>query len=457
VSGTAGAINLMTRPNVVVVFADQLRYQAVAFTGDPNVRTPRLDALAGESLQFTTAVSGCPVCSPARASLITGQYPLTHGVFLNDVCLGNGAPSLAEVLGGEGYDTAYIGKWHLDGHGRRAYIPRERRHGFDFWRARECTHDYAHSSYYADDDPTERWWDGYDAVAQTRAAQAYIRDKAGGRPFLLMLSWGPPHAPYDTAPHRFRAMYDPAALVLRPNVPPQAQARARADLAGYYAHVTALDELVGDLAATLDETGIADDTVLVFWSDHGDMLGSQGQRKKQRPWDESIRVPLLLRYPRAFGRRGRRVQAPVNTPDLMPTLLDLAAAPCPDSVEGTSYAPHLRGEVPPPAAAALIACYHPFGQFLPAEGGREYRGVRTARYTYVCDRSGPWLLYDNQTDPFQQHNLISDNNLSDVRRELHAETQRLMAAGGDEFAPGMDYVRRWGHRVDANGTASTAD
>jgi len=203
-------------PNVVFVFADQWRAQATGFAGDPDVRTPNLDRFADRSVRFTNAVSNCPVCSPWRATLMTGQYPLTHGVFVNDVPIRGEPRYLAECFREAGYDTAYIGKWHIDGHGRSAHIPQERRKGFAYWKARECTHDYNESFYYGDG--AERlWWEGYDAVAQTRDAISSIREHAAGeRPFLLLLSWGPPHDPYGTAPAEYRRLYEPGRITLRP-------------------------------------------------------------------------------------------------------------------------------------------------------------------------------------------------------------------------------------------------
>jgi len=197
----------MKRPYVIYVFSDQHRAQACGYAGDPNVQTPHMDALARESLRFTNAVSTAPVCCPARASLITGQYAHQHDVFLNDLCLSNNAVSIAQAFGGAGYDTAYIGKWHLDGHGRNAYIPSERRQGFAYWSAMECTHDYQHSEYYHGDDKTRRLWQGYDASAQTDEAIRLFQTRDAGKPLFLMLSWGPPHNPYETAPDAYRAMY----------------------------------------------------------------------------------------------------------------------------------------------------------------------------------------------------------------------------------------------------------
>ncbi len=439
------------RPNVVFVFADQWRAQATGYAGDPNVQTPHLDRLRAESADLVNAVSTCPVCSPYRGSLLTGQYALTHGVFMNDVPLRNEAASIAEAYKAAGYDTAYIGKWHLDGRGRSNFIPRERRQGFDYWKVLECTHNYNQSPYYADA-PEKLFWDGYDAIAQTRDAQQYLRDRTGERPFLLMLSWGPPHNPYETAPEEFRRMYDPDALVLRENVPDDAAAWARRDLAGYYAHCSALDACVGDLLRTLDETGLAENTVFVFTSDHGDMLGSQGQMRKQRPYDESIRVPLLLRYPAALGRAGRVIAKPFGTPDIMPTLLGLCDVPITAGVEGADHAPLLRGEERDGDGAALIACYAPFGEWTRKSGGREYRGVRTRRHTYVRDLDGPWLLYDNEADPFQMRNLADAPSARSIQAELDAMLRQILRERGDAFLPGDRYIQQWGYPTDETGT-----
>jgi arylsulfatase A-like enzyme len=254
------------RPNMVVVLADQWRAQAFGFTGDRNARTPHLDRLASEGVCFKNAIAGLPVCCPSRASLLTGQRPLTHGVFLNDVPLRPDAVAIAKVLGKAGYDTGYIGKWHLNGDGRSAFIPRERRQGFDYWKVLECNHDYSNSFYYADG-PEKLKWPGYDAEAQTDGACAYLRDHARAfKPFLLFLAWGPPHDPYFSAPTEYRGQFDPAKLSLRPNVPLALEDEVRRSLAGYYAHCAALDDCMGELLQTLHETKLAEDTILVFTS-----------------------------------------------------------------------------------------------------------------------------------------------------------------------------------------------
>ncbi len=442
------------RPNVVFLLADQWRAQATGYAGDPNVKTPEIDRLAAASVSFTNAVSNCPVCSPYRASLLTGQYPLRNGVFLNDVCLGNQAVSLAQAFAGAGYRTAYIGKWHLDGHGRSSFIPPERRHGFDFWRAAECTHDYNRSHYYADG-PEKQFWPGYDAEAQTAEACRYLREHRDA-PLLLVLSWGPPHNPFQTAPERFRAMYRPEDVKLRPNVPKEAEAEARRDLAGYYAHCSALDECVGRVRKALDAAGLARDTILVFTSDHGDMLGSHAQQRKQRPWDESIRVPLLVHWPAGLGTQGRKLQMPIGTPDLMPTLLGLCGIAVPKTAEGRDRSAVLLGKEPDADEPALLLCPSPFGEWTRAHGGREYRGLRTVRYTYVRSLDGPWLLYDNQQDPYQENNLIGRPESAGVQAELDAKLSEKLKALGDEFLPGEAYIKKWGYQTDASGTVRYA-
>ncbi|QHI70930.1 sulfatase-like hydrolase/transferase [Tichowtungia aerotolerans] len=453
------------RPNVVFVFADQWRASAMGYAGDPNVKTPNFDRLAAESFNFKNAVSVCPVCSPARASMITGQYPLKHGVFVNDVYLEQDGPSIADCFNLAGYNTGYIGKWHLDGHGRSAFIPKDRRQGFQFWQALECSHNYNASEYYDNEDPEIKMWKGYDAYDQTTHAIEYIQSNRGN-PFVLFLSWGPPHAPYMTAPEKFQKMYDWAKLELLPNVPESDKfirpagsdeyarmdpvERTRWIMAGYYAHCSALDACVGRLQTAIRDAGLEEDTIFVFTSDHGDMLGSHGLWKKQWPYDESACVPFLLKYP-GFGKSGRAVKTPINTPDIMPTLLDLCGIQSPSSVQGKSRVREMNGrEIP--EEAVLIANVHSFGQWNAARGGKEWRGVRTARYTYVRDLRGPWLLFDNDKDPYQMNNLIGNPESVPLQKRFEELLQRKLAETDDRFLCGMDYIDQWGYVVDESGT-----
>jgi arylsulfatase A-like enzyme len=448
-------------PNVLFVLADQWRAQAMGFAGDVNAQTPTLDRLAREGVSFSHAVSCTPVCSPYRATLMTGRYPMSTGVFVNDVNLAQDPCSLASMFKQAGYDTGYIGKWHLDGQGcRMTYTPPERRQGFTRWAAIECTHDYNNSVYYAGDNGVDRLtWPGYDAIAQTREMQRWLTERDPATPFFYFLSWGPPHDPYEVVPAEFAAQFSPSAIQLRSNVPSFCEAQARADLAGYYAHIAALDGCMSDLLGTLDRLGIADDTIVVFTSDHGDMHGSQGQWRKQQPWDESILVPFLLRFPARLGRTPRTIPMRINTPDIMPTLLGLAGQPpsraC-AAIHGRDLSPVMRQEAPPNDDPALIMCVWPFSSWGRPNGGNEYRGLRSARYTYTRDLAGPWLLYDNAVDPYQMTNLVGLPEYAEAQAALDAQLATQLGAIGDPFREGEWYVDQWGYTVDPNdGTVPT--
>lgn len=440
------------RPNIVFLLADQWRAKATGYAGDPNVRTPNLDRLARESLNFRNAVSVCPVCTPYRAALMTGRYPTSTGMFLNDAYLPAAEVCLAEMLQAAGYATAYIGKWHLDGHGRSAYIPPERRQGWDCWKAAECDHNYNHSHYYTGPSGDQRFWDGYDAFAQTRDAQAYLRQQAAAeRPFVLLVSYGVPHFPHHTAPPEYKALYPPEKIQLPPNVPAAQQDRARQEAQGYYAHCTALDKCVGDVLATLAETGLAEQTLLVFTSDHGEMLGSHGcpPLMKQVPWDEAARVPFLLRYPPAHGRQGRLIATPLTTPDILPTLLGLAGVAVPASVEGEDLSALIRGTAEPADRAALYMGVAPFAG---GQHNRAYRAIRTGRHTYVRSLDGPWLLFDDDRDPFQQDNLVDQPAHAALRADLDGRLQAALQRIGDDFRPAQDYIETWGYEIGKHGS-----
>lgn len=440
------------KPNLVVIMVDQWRAQAFGFAGDPNAKTPNLDKLSKEGIVMANAISPIPVCCPARATFMTGRRALTHGVFMNDVMLPLSEVTISEVLKNAGYDTAYIGKWHLDGHGRSNFIPKERRRGFDYWKVLECTHNYSNSFYYADT-PKKLKWEGYDAFAQTKDAVEYLKNRKGNsKPFFLMLSFGPPHEPYHMVPTEIKNMFDPSKFILRKNVPPDWEKQARDMLHGYYAHCFALDKCVGELVGTIDELGLKENTIIVFLSDHGDMLGSQGAQFKQRPYDESIRVPLIIRYPALTKTNGKTLDALISMEDIMPTLLGLCGVKIPSTVEGLDYSEYLRGGKNPGDNVKLISCVSPFGQWSRNRGGKEYRGIRTERYTYVRDLSGAWLLFDNKNDPFQLTNLVNNPQYAKLQKELDDLLIKKLKETKDDFRPAEYYIKKWGYVVDATGT-----
>ena len=443
----------MKKPNVIFVFADQWRASAFGYAGDTNVQTPNLDYFARHSHNFKNAVASSPVCTPYRATLMTGQFAHEHGLFVNDVPLQPKYPTFGERFKKAGYDTAYIGKWHIDGNGRSNYIPPERRFGFDFWRVLECTHRYNDSLYYHQDETEPRQWEGYDATAQTDELIDYLEDHNQENPFLMLLSWGPPHAPYDTAPEKYKNMYQPADIELPPNVPAEKAEWSKETLAGYYAHCTALDDQWQRIVDKVNDLGIAEDTILVFRSDHGDMIGSQGEEKKQRPWTESLNVPFLLQYPKL--KPAAEYESVFNSVDILPTLLGLCDIDQGEGISGLDYSTYLKGTgaLDPKAQGALIQCVSPFGQYTrEGYGGKEFRGLRTTRYTYVKDLQGGWLLYDNQEDPFQLINQIHNPDYADIIKKLNEDLVDELALHNDEFKDGWYYIHKWGYITDDEGT-----
>lgn len=439
------------RPNIVFVLADQWRAQDVGYEGNDDVITPNLDKLFRESISFKNAISCMPVSTPYRASLITGQYAQTHGLFLNDLQLNPHANTIAKQYKAAGYQTAYIGKWHLNGNGRSNYIAPEHRQGFEYFKALECTHDYNNSWYYDNNNTKRKKWNGYDVFEQTKDACQYI-EKNKEMPFFMILSWGPPHNPYESAPQKYKDIYKHKDIKLRPNVPEKYKKEAERDIKGYYAHITAMDECIGELQNSILKNGIEENTIFIFTSDHGDMLFSHGQIRKQKPYDESIKVPFLLKYPDVFGGKGRTVDTLINVVDIMPTLLSMSELPIPKSVEGNDLFKILQNKKADNIKGTLIECVSPFGEWDRNAGGREYRGVRTKRYTYVKDLNGPWLLYDNINDPYQLNNLISDPTQQNILESLDMLLTQLLKRKGDEFLPGEEYIRRWGHKVNEYGT-----
>jgi len=444
-----------SKPNIIFVFADQLRASSVGFAGEEQVVTPNLDKFAGENSYFKTAVSIFPVCTPYRGSLLTGRAPTSTGLVLNDLALSTNEVSIAHACKSAGYETAYIGKWHLNGPDRKSWVPPgAERQGFDYWAAANFEHNYDHSIFF-EDTKEPKVWDGYDAEAQTTRAIEYLSNRNPSNPVCLFLSWGPPHHPYRTVPKVYLDLYDPDKIVGRPNCPKV----PREDLQGYYAQTSFLDAQFGRLVGALREIGITDNTILAFSSDHGDMHGSHGVYKKQWPWDECIKVPFLLSYPKVV-QSGTVFRFPISVIDVMPTLLGLAGVDVPDTVEGVNLAPYICGDRtdPPESVLFMNPCSFEIGdargedQYPTFQGKQmQYRGVRTDRYTYVRTIEGPWLLYDNLADPYQMNNLIDRPEMTAVQDQLESMLKGHMEKIGDEILPNETYYKRLNLNVDQRG------
>ena len=435
------------KPNIIYILTDQWRAQSTGYNGDPNLvgKTPNIDRLAAESVNFKNAISVTPVCTPYRAALLTGKYPTTTGMIFNDIHLPDESITMAELFKASGYETAYIGKWHLDGMGRTAYTPPERRQGFEYWKALECSHNYSNLIYYEGNSPEKKQWEGYGPYAETEDAISYIQQHAESEnPFLLVLAWGAPHFPYHKyTPDDMDGQFDPENIVLRENVTEELREESKIQSAGYYAHIAALDKCMGRLQKAIEETGISENTILVFTSDHGEMMGSQGvrPRQKQVPWAESVKVPFLLKYPAKY-QKGREVEAPINTPDILPTLLSLAGLPIPKDIEGEDMSEAITDEAVASDKAALIINVSPFAAIT-----EPYRGIYTSRHAYVKTLQGPWLLFDNVKDPLQMDNLIGKPGFEQLQADMEVALQKELRKIGDEFRPREYYIEKWGYKL----------
>ena len=414
------------KPSVLIILPDQWRGQALGRAGNPDVRTPHLDKLADQGLFFRTAFANTPVCCPARAIMLTGKYAHKNGMIANDLRLAASQTTIAEILKREGYRTGFIGKWHLDGGKREPGFvpPGSRRQGFDFWAAGECRHTHFRPIYFRDD-PAPIIDERFEPEVWTDRAIEFLRE-AGDSPFFLIVSMGPPHDPYG-APDRFQKTYDPAKLSMRANWREGVKGAGRSEIAKYYAAMTAVDEQVGRLLQSLDDLKRANDTIVLFTSDHGDMLGSQGARLKRKPWEESIRVPCILRYPEKI-KPGRVADALISHVDFAPTLLGLCGVSVPGEMQGKNLADLVLGRTEQGPDEVLLQIFVPFaGDGTP----KPWRGLRTDQYMYARTESDPWLLYDLKADPFELTNLIGDPSRADLLKRLDARLSNAMKRAED--------------------------
>lgn len=420
------------QPNILWILTTQWRAQATGYAGDPNARTPWLDGLASEAVNYTQAVTPHPMGPQARAALLTGRLSPENGVrdYWDPLPVyepvrvrrkGQTPPAgrtVAHALREHGYATAFFGKWHLAERDRTApfvgeahakmIVPPERRGGFEFWEGFE--------SGFLLNDPwlhgtrleMPKHFKGYQADVLTERAGAWSREQGkkkqvGGAPYFCVVSLEAPHPPYHApAPHATEL--SPAEIQLRANVPAggEVEKKARDELAGYYAHLEATDRAIGKL---LSEVNLSD-TIVIFTSVHGDMHGAHGLFRKAWPYEESVRVPLLIRGLRAENR-GRKDESPVSLVDLSHMAVAWA--------EGREW--HSKRD------SAAISM--PTAPAIPLQCPHVWRGFRTARHKLVLKRDAagmeqPWLYFDLESDPLELRNLAGDPARAREIAELRA-------------------------------------
>lgn len=416
-------------PNILFLMPDQHRAQACGFMGNEDVRTPHLDRLAREGLVLENTMANTPVCCPARAGILTGQYAHRHGLMANDLRLREDSVSLAKVLAAAGYRTALVGKWHLDG-GQRVpgfVPPGPRRQGYQFWAANECSHQHFDNIFFRDDATPHRL-SQFEAEGWAGLGIEFLRSTPSDpRPFYLTIQWGPPHDPYK-APPEYSRLYDPGRLQMRRNWQNRPGVPGPKEIAEYYAMVTAIDDQVGRLMQELADLRLQDHTIVFYTSDHGDMLGSQGMRLKRKPWEESIRVPGVLRWPGRI-RAGQRSKLLLTHVDFAPTLLGLAGIRPPRQMQGTDLSREILGG----GAGPESAYFQIFGPYQAGGVEAGWRGVRTQAWMYARYRERPWVLYDLARDPFEMRNLAGSREAARIEREMESRLQEWMKKTGDSW------------------------
>ncbi|RLD11962.1 MAG: sulfatase [Chlamydiae bacterium] len=416
-------------PNLIYVFPDQFRRQSLGFLNEDPVITPNLNKFASESLVLTDCVSCYPLCSPYRAMLLTGKYPAQNKVLTN--ChsrrykfhneLQKSDRCISDVLHDNDYSLGYIGKWHLESplpekntYGEYTWTPPDRRHGFDYWCSYGSTGHHFHTHYYinskSEKDVTEisEWSPKF----ETDVATNYIKNTNGkyrkpNQPFALFLAYNPPHPNYKEVPEKYVKMYDGKNykdLLVRPNLDPKGETseKAKGWVKNYFAAVTGIDDQFGRILNCLKEQGLDKNTIVIFTSDHGDMMGSHNLRSKNVWYEESMGVPFIIRWPGHI--KPGKDDLLINTPDIMPTLLAMMGLKnkIPKDVQGKDLAGAFLGKKinrPDSSFYFLIKEGKP-------DSGR--RGLRTHRYTFVISKSkkkNKIFLYDNKKDPYQLENI----------------------------------------------------
>ncbi len=454
-----------TRPNLVYVFADQLRYFSCGYAGDEYARTPNIDRLAAQCCNFHQAISSTPVCSPYRASLMTGKCQSSTGMVINELRLSPEHECFGHVLTRGGYQTAFVGKWHLWanelGHHeltRNGFVPPGRyRLGFDdYWAAYNFNHTYYGAPYF-NNDTTRHIFKQYEPDAQTDLAIRFIQEAGNQpRPFALFLAWGPPHDPWDAnnVPPEYLDLYRNVKLPRRSNYSEKSDpyadnwASLSADYGqrvdsfqrAYYAQAADIDWNVGRIMDTLEKQGLAKNTILVFTSDHGEMFGSHGRRAKYIFYEEALRVPFLMRWPERIPAK-QVSDALLGSPDIMPTLLSLMGLPIPRSVEGTDLSRHALGQGGSGPDAAHM---QGMGTTAAWQDGTEWRGVRDHEYTYgIYRRDSSEVLFHNFRDPFQLRNLATEKSAAVTLREYRERSERWRRERNDTFESCTWYRGHW--------------
>ncbi|GAB4532133.1 MAG: sulfatase-like hydrolase/transferase [Anaerolineae bacterium] len=469
----------MSDPNILLIITDQQRADTLGFIGRTPCRTPNMDRLAAEGISFDRAMTTSPLCTPARASIFTGQYPHQVGMMSNNKAL-RATATLTDRLRARGYHTAYAGKWHLDAQhppyepadpaARGVEYERSLPRWFERYAGQE-PEDY--TAWCQANGLPDGWAFNNPALRTTRKpsmsvpktarlnmapdqtidgwitdiALRFLAERPANCPFFLVIGYQGPHPPF-AVPEPFYSMYDPAAIPEPPNFRPS-PGKPRANTTGFYhqlwldhgqeweawqksvavywGFVTLIDDQIGRLLQALEDEGMLDDTLVIFTSDHGEMLGQQGLWHKMVPYEEAIRVPLVMRCPRRISA-GLRSKAVTSVMDIAPTILSVIGERIPEEMLGRDLSPAFQDGAEFQSDPFRFAEHKPLGEWHRAV---EWRLVTNNQFKYVWNHGDLDELYDLLADPYERLNLIDDPVMQPVVREYRALLRSWMRETSD--------------------------
>ncbi|MBN2329408.1 MAG: sulfatase [Candidatus Omnitrophica bacterium] len=435
--------------NIIFILIDDMRYDSMSCMGHPFLKTPNLDRMVANGVMFNHGYVTTSLCSPSRASILSGQYAHRHGVMDNSTLLPQGTPTFPVELQKNGYETAFIGKWHMGGSTDKP------RPGFDHWISFRGQGVYNNPTFNINGQTVKR--DGYMTDLLTDYAVDYIKQDRD-KPFFMYLSHKAVHADFYPPERHKNAFSDvrieyPDSMADTPENyegKPNWVKRQRHSWHGvdymYHDHtyfdrfiidynrtMLAVDESVGAVMDTLEKQGILDNTLILFMGDNGFLHGEHGLIDKRCMYEESIRVPFLAHCPNMIKPGGKTDRIALNI-DICPTILDAAGVQIPDSVQGASFLPILRGEENPPWREAML--YEYFWEAAFPQTPTVF-GVRTEKYKYMHYHGIFDLdeLYDLENDPKEMRNLIDDPAHFEVRQDMQKRLNALMKEYGATLVP----------------------
>ncbi len=467
--------NAQRQPNILFILSDEHAAHAISAYGSSSVfpggplrprinTTPHMDRIAAGGMRLDNCFCTNSICTPSRANILTGVYSHVNGVLTLDEKLDNRQTTFPQLLQAAGYQTAIVGKWHL-GHGE-PYDPT----GFDYWNV------LPGQGLYNDPELIElgerKTYPGYVTDVITDMSLDWLRGRDKSRPFLLCTHHKAPHSPW-TPDEKHAQMYEdvevPHPATFNDDYSHRSQAAERATLrigrdmvdrhtkgpppagldeAGVKAWkyqrflrdflkcVASIDDNVGRMLDYLDEEGLAEDTIVIYTSDQGAFLGDHGWHDKRFFYEESLRMPFLVRYPGEIPAGSSSEKMVLNV-DFAPLFLDYAGVPAPAAMQGRSFRSVLRGQQPPGWRDSM---YYRYFMHIETHNTTAHYGVRTERYKliyYYEPEPGPleWELFDLREDPYEVRNVYDDPAYREIRRELEAELRRLRAELGDTTNP----------------------